>query len=85
MKKVWLVKFSGWNCDLTCCWSSKEKAIEYFKKVCEERGWKWKFFEEYDYPNAYWINYEYYDTSADSWLNVDISALPLDEEPCIKK
>ena len=82
MKKVWLVNFSGWNYDLRCCWSSKEKAIEYFKKVCEERGWEWKLFEEYDEDC---INYDYYDVSADSWLSVDILTLLLDEEPCVKK
>lgn len=37
--KIWLVNTDMEN---TCAWSTKEKAVDYFKKECKECSWSWR-------------------------------------------
>ncbi len=37
--KIWLVNTDMEN---TCAWSTKKKAVDYFKEECKKYGWTWR-------------------------------------------
>ena len=82
--KIWMVSFNGADHELDCCWSTKEKAIRYFKLECKSRGWDWNLFEGDENDTDSCVNYEYYPDDDDfSCEDADIYMITFDEKPYI--
>lgn len=79
--KVWMVSLNGVH-ELDCCWSTKEKAIEYFKGECKECGWDWSLFEGDENDADSDVAYEYYPNDGSfSCEDANIYMITFDEKP----
>lgn len=80
--KIWLVNTDMEN---TCAWSTKEKAINYFKEECKDCGWTWRILydgKEEDPESCL----SYFVTTEDSCkFHVDIFSIYLDEKPYLEE
>ena len=77
MKKVWYVDCQ----DLSCCWTTKKGALDYFLGEAKKGDWKYKVVtveESLDPNNDYYVEFE-----MKGWCNnrVLIIPLPLDSKP----
>ena len=79
--KIWLVNTDMEN---TCAWSTKKKAVDYFKEECKDCGWTWRILydgNEEDPESC--LSYLAIEEDGCSF-HIDIFPISLDEKPYLE-
>lgn len=76
--RIWLVNTDMEN---TCAWSTKKKAVDYFKEECKNYGWTWRPLYDGNEENPE-TGVSYLVTTKEGYkLHIDIDPISFDEKP----